>query len=387
MNLGKRLAAWEGAGVIDAETRSRIERFEEGRLRPVLLYALGGLGALTVGIGLISVVAANWDHIGKVAKLGADLSLGVGLGAGLYVAASRRREWLTDVLAGIYYAFVLASLALVGQLYQLGTPTYQALLVWSLTTLPFMTLVRGRLLGLVWLAGLVCTNAFCIAAGLDWLDHRPGADLRNFIDAAMSAVSISALGFFAAARIGWLAHERPHVSDAWASVLVGALSLAAFLSCFVFYVDFAPSECLHHGVVFAGVALFGVERLLPRLFPHASSRARFAMRACLALFFLVLVTGTTVLHDSMPAVGGLLQLAMLGLAAWTTLEQGYVRAFNAVTLAIAIRILVIYFEVFGSMLDTGLGMITGGLLTLLLAWVWKKKSPVVATRFAADRSS
>jgi uncharacterized membrane protein len=78
---------------------------------------------------------------------------------------------------------------------------------------------------------------------------------------------------------------------------------------------------------------------------------------------------------------------MLGLAAWTTLELGHVRAFNAFTLAIAIRILVVYFEVFGSMLDTGVGMITGGLLTLLLTWVWRTKSPALASRFAADRSS
>ena len=87
MNLGRRLAAWQQAGVIDAATRSRIEQFEQGRLRPVLLYALGGLGALTIGIGLVSVVAANWDQIGKVAKLGLDLVLGAGLGAGLYVTA------------------------------------------------------------------------------------------------------------------------------------------------------------------------------------------------------------------------------------------------------------------------------------------------------------
>jgi uncharacterized membrane protein len=384
MNLGRRLAAWERAGVIDAETRSRIERFEQGRLRPVLLYALGGLGALTVGIGLISVVAANWDQIGKVAKLGLDLVLGAGLGAALYVTASRGRGWQTDVLAGIYYAFVLASLALVGQIYQLGTPTYQALLVWSLTTLPFMTLVRGRLLGIVWLAGLVCTDAFCIAEVLDSAGH---ARFWYPPDLAVTAASVSALGFFAAASSGWLARERPDVSDGWRSVLVGSLFLTAFLTCFAFYDHFSQRECLRGGVLSTGVFLVGVERLLPRLFPHSSSRARFGMRALLALFFVVIVTGTAIEHHSMNAVGGLLQLVMLGLAAWTTLELGHVRAFNAFTLAIATRILVVYFEVFGSMLDTGVGMITGGLLTLLLTWVWRTKSPALASRFAADRSS
>jgi hypothetical protein len=46
-----------------------------------------------------------------------------------------------------------------------------------------------------------------------------------------------------------------------------------------------------------------------------------------------------------------------------------------------------YFEVFGSMLSTGLGMITGGVLTLLLAWLWKRKSPELATRLAVPGGS
>jgi uncharacterized membrane protein len=35
--------------------------------------------------------------------------------------------------------------------------------------------------------------------------------------------------------------------------------------------------------------------------------------------------------------------------------------------------LIVYFEVFGSLLDTGLGLVTGGLLTLLLIWFWARK--------------
>jgi hypothetical protein len=29
--------------------------------------------------------------------------------------------------------------------------------------------------------------------------------------------------------------------------------------------------------------------------------------------------------------------------------------------------------VFGSLLDTGVGLLTGGVLTLLIAWFWQKK--------------
>jgi uncharacterized membrane protein len=74
---------------------------------------------------------------------------------------------------------------------------------------------------------------------------------------------------------------------------------------------------------------------------------------------------------------------LLGIAAFTVLATGRVRSFNVLTGFIALRILIMYFEVFGTMLDTGLGMISGGLLTLLLAWIWKRKSPQLAARFGA----
>jgi hypothetical protein len=33
----------------------------------------------------------------------------------------------------------------------------------------------------------------------------------------------------------------------------------------------------------------------------------------------------------------------------------------------------IYFEVFGTLLDTGVGLVLGGLLTLLVTWFWARK--------------
>jgi uncharacterized membrane protein len=47
------------------------------------------------------------------------------------------------------------------------------------------------------------------------------------------------------------------------------------------------------------------------------------------------------------------------------------------------RVLVIYFEVFGSMLSTGLGLVTGGLLTLLVAWLWHKQRSRLAGKMSA----
>ena len=54
--------------------------------------------------------------------------------------------------------------------------------------------------------------------------------------------------------------------------------------------------------------------------------------------------------------------------------------FNLLTALIALRVLGIYFEVFGSLLSTGVGLITGGLLTLLIGWLWRRKTGDLAVR-------
>ncbi|HXC52438.1 MAG TPA: DUF2157 domain-containing protein [Candidatus Limnocylindrales bacterium] len=381
MNIDKKLTQWRAAGHIDETTAARIAAFEQSGQRPILLYALGGLGALTLGIGIISVVASNWQAIPRTTKLGMDLALGLALALALFRSATRVQLWLTDVLAGIYYAFVLGSIALIGQVYQLGSPQYQGLVTWSLTTIPFMLLVRGRLLGAVWLAGLAVTQAFCFAALFDWLDDFWSQ--ATTLNLAISLTFASLLGYIVIARARSFVRARPHVSEVWTRMSWTAVVASALAISFAFY-DEIDNDKLSWAVAVCGVLAAGMVALLPRLYPEVAPRARTGMALLLASVWLLLATATTFDRAALPVLGAIVQVAVLGIAAWTVLALGSVRSFNTLTALIALRVLVMYFEVFGSMLDTGLGMISGGLLTLLLAWLWKRKSPELAERLSIE---
>jgi uncharacterized membrane protein len=289
--------------------------------------------------------------------------------------------WLTDVLAGIYYAFVLGSLALLGQVYQLGSPQYQGLLTWSLATAPFMLLVRGRLLGAVWLTGLAVTHAFGFAALFDWLDDRRSEGF--VLNLAVSLTFASMLGYIVVARTPSFVRGRPQVSEVWTRMTWTALVLGALGVSFAFYDDIDDDK-LSWAVAVCGLLAAGMAALLPKLYPEVAPRARTGMRLLLASICLLLATATTFDRIALPALGAIVQVALLGIAAWTVLALGSVRSFNTLTALIALRVLFMYFEVFGSMLDTGVGMISGGLLTLLLAWVWKRKSPELAERLSTE---
>jgi uncharacterized membrane protein len=381
MSIERKLARWREAGLLDEATAARIAAFEQQGHRPVLLYALGGLGALTLGTGIVSIVAANWEQIGRQTKLGIDLAFGAALAIALYSAASRREHWLTDVLAGVYYVFVLASIALVGQLYQLGSPQYQGLLTWSVATAPFMLLVRSPLLGAVWLSGLLATQGFGFVELLDSLDDFWSEEA--VLNLAVSLVFASTAAWIVLARLPIFARERPLVSAVWTRMLWTTVVAGALTLCFAFYSDIEDDK-LGWAVAVCGIVAGAMYALLPRLYADASARAHTGLRLLVAATWVLLAVATTTDRYAMPAIGALAQVGILSISAWTVLALGSVRTFNLLTALIALRVLIMYFEVFGSMLDTGLGMITGGLLTLLLAWIWKKKSPELAERLGTE---
>jgi uncharacterized membrane protein len=151
----------------------------------------------------------------------------------------------------------------------------------------------------------------------------------------------------------------------------------------VFYVPI-ELERVHWGSLPFVLTLGLLGALLPTLYPELSARGRGGLLAALGLVACAGVFGLAVERAAMSALVPLLHVALLGCAAFVCLEAGSVRLFNALTALVALRVLVAYFEVFGSMLDTGLGMIAGGGFTLLVVWVWRQKAPALARRLGAD---
>src|SRR5262245_51179373 len=173
MRLERQVKRWQDAGIIDASIAERIIAHERRASRPLLLTAIAGLGGFTIGVGLISVIAANWGDIPRLAKLLAMLGLLSANGYGLLWARGRPHRWITDALALGYFLLTLASIALVGQTYQLQGEPYQALLLWLVVASPALWLAEGALAALVFLAALAGTCAVSFDPLVDLLggDH------------------------------------------------------------------------------------------------------------------------------------------------------------------------------------------------------------------------
>lgn len=383
MNLDKKLHQWREAGLVDAATVERIAAFERTRQRPVAMYALVGLGAGTVGLGLISLVAANWEQIPAALKLAADLALGVGL-AGL-VELSLRRQWRLgrEAAVTVYFLFTLASLALVGQIYQLDTPTYQALCLWCAATLPLVLLGESRFLGGLYVTGLMSAHLFAVLELLEHLDRD--ASRSSLLNVGACVLFVSPLLYVLAGQLPWLVDQRPQYALSLRRVGVSAVVLGGLGCALPWYSDVSGLDTLSWGLLVIAAIAAGFSALTWRIsseLPGARS-ARGVLASVVPAAWLVLALSTAFPHEDAGAVAAILQTAWLGVCAYASYRALWLRAFNVLTGLLALRIVGVYFEVFGSLFDTGLGLVVGGLLTLLAGWVWQRKMRKLSARARA----
>lgn len=374
MKLQRKLESWQAAGLIDAATAARIAAWEREQQRPIALYVFGGLGALSVALGVISVIAANWVDIPRIAKMIVFAALlGATAWGNVRVRAGQvAHGWLAEAAAVFYFGLILAGIALVGQTYQLGGDEWQALLLWLSVGSPVLLYAQSGFAALVWLMASVGTFATCTEALMNALSLSGDTELAI---AAMLVGIGSVLSLWLASVPG-LQRHRPAFAAAferfgWSVVLIGG-SISVQLA---WYVD--ADESLARGVRSALPALIAAAAVTWWRLPYLSGAlgADWLKPARAVVLFAAFGTlaGVSVPHDSLAPLGALSFLALWGLVAWFATASQSLRLLNLASAVLAGRLFIVYLEVFGSMLATGAGLIFSGLLFLGLVWLWAQK--------------
>jgi len=375
MKLERKLDQWHREGLIDDEAVRRVLDFEHGRSSPVVLYTIGGVGAVAIVLGIVAVIASNWQSIPAATKLAIDGLVAVGLAFSILRTSP---GWLREILVIVNYGFVLASMALIGQIYHLDSGTWRALLAWTIATFPMMLIARGRFAAALWIMGLVVTHGFVLLEWIEWLDALTDFSQKALLNAAIVTVGVGPLVYLAGSRIGWLRRERPATASVFRAVGWLGVALLAFAAATIFYEGIGERERVLLGPLLLVIAFGAFAAVLPQLEEPLSARALLGMRVLLVggpALGLLAVAGE---RGDWPLLAAVLQIACLGWMAWTALLAGHEGLFRLGVAAVCLRLLGVYIEVFGSMLQTGLGLIVGGLLTLGLTWFWLRKSQGLA---------
>ncbi|MFM8410569.1 MAG: DUF2157 domain-containing protein [Alphaproteobacteria bacterium] len=371
MRLARQLARWQAEGLLDAATAERIARHEAERRNPLVLPAMVALGAAAIALGLLSIVAANWAAIPGRMKIAVDLAIGVALAVATARAALRGSALATDGLATVLWGFTLASIALVGQVWQVQSPAWRALLTWAAATTPLLLLAKSRAVATFFATGWMAAQAACWAAIFDWLGDDLGLTPHDASNAMLVAVAAAPLPWLFVAR--WPRFLREHPLHARVAEEIGWFGVAGLgaVACLAWYSARGAEPEIGWGVLGVGLVAIALVALLPRLYPEWKTSQRAGVALAIGIAWAALALGDAFPRRAAGWVGAIAQILFFAALAWAAAEGREERLFRLLTAAIGLRLLGVYFEVFGSLLNTGLGLVAGGLLTLALVWLWR----------------
>jgi hypothetical protein len=374
--IDRKLAAWGEAGLIDAQTAAAIRAYEERHARPVALWAVIGIGALAIGLGVISVVAANWEDVPGTVRLAIHFALMLAMGGWLAwrgQALERTQPWGLEAGLFVLGALGLAFFGHLGQVYQTSSPLWQPLATWLVLFAPLL-LLRGQ----SWLTALLLTGALIVACW-DYAGGQYGAfDPREEVP-VMRIAFVTVLPLALAPLAAWM-RERSTRRAFWKRLGQLAVIYAvagASLTCIAAGIEefdddifsFA-SQAIRAAVALAAAALVAAVR---------RSRSGEASGAILAGAGLASIVAVPISGSDL--MGGMLFMALWVAIAAAALHAGWRGVFQLAVAVIALRLIVLSFELASDLLTSGFGLILAGLLILGVAWVAVR----VSRKFAPPR--
>jgi uncharacterized membrane protein len=159
MSIQKDIQELLKAEVISKEVANKIDEYYKRKSGPSTnrqFVAFGILGAMLVGLGIILIVAHNWDELSRPAKtIFAFLPLIVGQIASGYTLLKKENSvaWREGSTTFLFFA-VGSSISLVSQIYNIPGELDSFLLLWMLLCLPLIYVMRSSIASLLYLIGI-----------------------------------------------------------------------------------------------------------------------------------------------------------------------------------------------------------------------------------------
>ncbi len=146
-------------GVITEETADKIKEYykvKSGSSTNWLFIVFGILGAILVGLGIILIIAHNWDELPRSTKtFFAFLPLLIGQGICGYALIKKQDSiaWRESGTAFLFFS-VGACISLVSQIYNMPGNLSSFLFIWMLLCLPLIYVMRSSIASLLFLIGI-----------------------------------------------------------------------------------------------------------------------------------------------------------------------------------------------------------------------------------------
>jgi len=155
------------AGIIDNETAEKIHAYYQSKKstqpnRLFIVFAI--LGALMVGLGIILIIAHNWDGMPRMTKTILSFApLIVGQAACGYTLWKKMDSisWREGSATFLFFA-VGASISLISQVYNIPGNMTAFIISWMLLCLPLVYLLKSSAVSLLYIIGI---TSYAVATG------------------------------------------------------------------------------------------------------------------------------------------------------------------------------------------------------------------------------
>ena len=373
MGISGKVTRWQEAGLISADQAAAIAGFEGSRKSGRFMKGLVGAALFAILCGVLSIIAANWMDIPAGVKIGAHGVINAAVAIFLWrTGDALRREGLTLLLFGLTLTLII----LIAQVFQLGGGWANALTLWLVITAPLMVFfAQTRITAMPWMIAFLATVGFALE---EYIPHRAG-----FYDSLIIAaiVLFLPLGLVADGNIGFFRRLKPVWAGVWRETGFVLLLAGATAASLCWYEALMPAFMRLSAE--AKLPAFAFQASLAGLFAVALLAQAFYARlknfyrddadhkagAFVALAATVFMSVPPVLGYEAGSVAASLHFILFWLlTGWIAQGRGWQRVVTLSILLITIRIFIIYCELFGDLLTTGFGLISGGVVMLALIW-------------------
>lgn len=363
----RKLQAWQAAGLIDEATAARIRAWEGAHSRPLALWAVIGIGALAIGLGVISVVAANWEEVPGMVRLAVHLAVLLALGGALAWRGEqleRDHPWGLEAALFVFAMLGMAFFGHIGQVYQTSSPLWQPLAAWLALFAPLL-LLRGQ-------SWLTAALLFAVTVFVAW-NYVDVIELRLFVDrgpdnpGTVWTALVTAAPLLLAPLAAWMRGRSTReafwkrleqLGLAYAVGGASLLALAAGLDKFDGGSMGLAAQTVRGGLALAAAGAIAWARR------GRSGEATAAVMAGAGLTCLI-----AFVFSGSQLGGGVLFMALWSGIAAAALHAGWRGVFQLAVAAVALRLIALSFELASDLLTSGAGLIIAGLMILGIAFV------------------
>lgn len=376
MNLQKKLAVWQQENLITREQGEKIATFEKNGRKPVLSWALLALACFCILLGIVSVISANWQEIAPEYKLFLDFVLLIGTAAAVFKMYRSGRdiwfEWLLLFFAGL----ILASIGLIAQIYQIQPEGLRGYLLWSVLAFPIMLFSRKIVLPLVWLPVFMLSLIDALN------DMRFFERILEILQKTFPfAISIAGILVFSFIYRLLAVHFRTRLA---AQIKAMKFWLVFDISVLVIVMDFGAGDVfgsmllsqLFDNYSWASVIVICGLILGTVGFGYFSYKYNYSR---LLTCILAILLGFSLVYNALPENkdvlniwGFLLSMSVLSCLVAYALIKSRMKLLNLSTALMALRFFIVFLQVFGSLLMTGVGLIVCGVVFLGIICIWRK---------------